>query len=53
MFWGLGFGESTILGFDVLGRRALRLVVPCLVSPQPQGLVFWGKVFCIWWCLVW
>lgn len=37
---GALFGESTILGFDVLGCRALHLVVPCLVSPQYQGLCF-------------
>ncbi len=37
---GALFGESTILGFDVLGCRALHLVVPCLVSPQSQGLCF-------------
>ena len=30
MFWGLGFGESMTLGFDILGRRALHLVW-CLV----------------------
>ena len=30
---GALFGESTILGFVVLGRRALHLVEPCLVRP--------------------
>ena len=30
---GALFGESTILGFVVPGRRALHLVEPCLVRP--------------------